>query len=280
MPNNNATTTQQQPQQPQQQPAVYIMVQQPQPSLARGQKSLDQEHFAKTFPPRLVRALSAAQIFIFVVCIITAIMGIIFEKYGPSDGAAGIWCGLFFGISGALGMLAAWKATSCSIISCMVLNIIGACFTVPVLVFSGISLGTSSYRYRPYGSNSNDNDSFNRAAIVVTAAAIQFCCALFQAVIALTVSVLACRATCCRTTRGEVYDHNAATVVYQNPDAANLAGNAATAAVPITAIPLMPHAGAAGSTNQDNPPKYEEAAVENKKNQGESENDGRYQRFD
>ncbi len=265
-------------------PAVVIMVQQPNPQSTR--RTADKEHFDKTLPPRIVRALSAAQVFIFLVCIVAAIMSIVFEKYGPSDGAAGIWCGFFFGISGALGLLVAWKATTCSIVACMVMNIIAACFTIPLIVWTGIALGQNSHRYhRCYGSFCDDPHRESRQSLLITVLGIQFCCAFCEAIIAISVAVMTCRATCCRSSTGSVSDTAMPTAVMYN------GGNGQTA-VPITAIPMMPAAAAAATampvtpnpvtTESDHPPKYEEAAAEATTGSEDAavENGSRYQRFD
>ena len=60
-----------------------------------------------------------------------------FARYGQ-----GIWCGVFFIITGGLGMAAANKPSDCSIITLMVLSIISAAMAVPHMVFDGI--GASS----------------------------------------------------------------------------------------------------------------------------------------
>ena len=71
--------------------------------------------------------------------------------YGYAAIAQGIWCGVFFIITGGLGMAAANKPSDCSIITLMVLSIISAVMAVPHMVFDefGASFpwGWVKYKY-------------------------------------------------------------------------------------------------------------------------------------
>ena len=66
------------------------------------------------------------------------------ERNGVADVGAGFWCPIFYGVAGVLGLLAAWKPTTCSVVSFMVLSIIASLFTIPLVTFSGIGFGQAN----------------------------------------------------------------------------------------------------------------------------------------
>ena len=103
-----------------------------------------------------------------------------FERYGPNDGGAGIWAGLFFGIAGGLGILAAWRPTNCrysaesnlnksnrndqecffsfsSIIAFMVMNIIAAIMSGPMIIMNSVAFGSKT-RARYWHNDDEDID--------------------------------------------------------------------------------------------------------------------------
>merc|ERR1719277_2523419 len=93
------------------------------------------DHFKKIFPKKTVMGMSIAMIIAGALSVILQIVLI----FGPhlSTIGQGIWCGVFFIITGGLGMAAANKPSDCSIITLMVLSIISAVMAVPHMVFDG-----------------------------------------------------------------------------------------------------------------------------------------------
>ena len=74
----------------------------------------DKEYFAKKFPSKTVKILSAVHILVFIIMIITPIIGIHGSKnFYFGNGHLTFWDPLIFGLAGALGLLAVWKPTKC-----------------------------------------------------------------------------------------------------------------------------------------------------------------------
>ena len=86
---------------------MFVVVQQ---ARSRGE---DKEHFAKMFPKMIVTVLSSVQIAIFLMSVCCSIAIIRHERYGPNNAAVGFWAPVFFGMAGAVGILAAWKPSQC-----------------------------------------------------------------------------------------------------------------------------------------------------------------------
>merc|ERR1712038_2129752 len=100
-------------------------------------------HILKLFPKRTILIFSIIQL----VCAgLAGILQLIvigidqgrYYTYFPAVVGTGIWTGFFFGISGGIGLVAANRPSSASIIAFMVMSIISAIFALPLLVFAGI----------------------------------------------------------------------------------------------------------------------------------------------
>ena len=61
------------------------------------------------------------------------VIGFFLSRYGTVG--QGIWCGVFFLLTGGLGVSAANKPSQCSVITVMVFSIISAVMAVPHMVF-------------------------------------------------------------------------------------------------------------------------------------------------
>merc|ERR1719394_905362 len=149
----------------------------------------------------------------------------------------GIWCGLFFIITGGLGMAAAIKPSDCSIITLMVFSITSAVLAVARMVFDALGASDASYPWRYHVGD-------------VWLYSFLFILGLAGAIISIVLSSYTCRAVCCRRS-------NAGSVIY------NPSGVAATAqTIPLGHLDLskavivtQPAASAAATSNQL-PPSY------------------------
>jgi hypothetical protein len=84
-------------------PSVYLLVQNP-------VVTSDEDHFKKTFPARTVNILAIIQIVSCFLSIISHIVVLCFVGpyyMGIELSFAGVWCGVFFGVSGFISCLAA-----------------------------------------------------------------------------------------------------------------------------------------------------------------------------
>ena len=157
------------------QPPVVIMV----PGAAPIKRK---RHYEKHFPKKTIMILSAIQIAMAFIAITTQIVAIVsHQRYysGTAPIGQGIWCGVFFGISGLVGILAGYKPSTCSILTSMILSIVAASFCVPFLIMSSIFVVVDRW------------EDLRMAMF-----AIQIVTSLVQAVVVIWSSVLACKATC------------------------------------------------------------------------------------
>merc|ERR1711962_172912 len=92
------------------------------------------ERITKLFPTRVVKILSIIQL----VCAVLAfVMQMIVISTGEGDHfGTGFWTGIFFGISGGIGVLISQRPSHCNIIAFMVMNIFSSLFCIPLLVFA------------------------------------------------------------------------------------------------------------------------------------------------
>ena len=96
------------------------------------------ERILKLFPTRVVKILSIIQL----VCAVLAPvlqMIVISNAHGFSAYiGTGFWTGIFFGISGGIGILVFQRPSHCNITAFMVMNIISSFFCIPLLTFAAI----------------------------------------------------------------------------------------------------------------------------------------------
>jgi len=205
----------------------------------------DKDHIEKLFPTKTMKVCSILQLICAGTAALTQVILFVVDqqRYGSiSDVGAGIWTGLFFGIAGGVGLIASQRPSHCSVIAFMVMSIISSLFAIPLIVISGIGLGTSHH------------------ALMVPLFSIQLLTALFQGIVAVTTAAFSCRVVCCgkRSSNG--------TVVFSNV----VPSQSEQVAVPLTVI-----AGATAApttslnVNNEKPPKYEEV-----------EDGDQYQRFE
>jgi len=168
LPNNVATQ--------QQQPMVVIV-----PAPVANTRTPDGDHFKKFFPKKAVMGMSVAMV---IAGALSAILQIplIFQPHIHIG--QGLWCGVFFIITGGLGIAAASKPSDCSIISLMVFSIMSAVMAVPRMVFDAIGADDG----RPWRYNVGD----------VWLYSFLFILGLAGAIISIVLSSCTCRAVCCR----------------------------------------------------------------------------------
>lgn len=211
----------------------------------------DKDHIEKLFPTKTMKVCSILQLICAGTAALTQVILFVVDqqRYGStSDVGAGIWTGLFFGIAGGVGLIASQRPSHCSVIAFMVMSIISSLFAIPLIVISGIGLGTSGY-----GLSTHEN-------LMVILFCVQLLTALFQGIVAVTTAAFSCRVVCCgkRSSNG--------TVVFSNV----VPSQSEQVAVPLTVI-----AGATAApttslnVNNEKPPKYEEV-----------EDGDQYQRFE
>merc|ERR1712170_89841 len=221
----------------------------------------EKEHILKLFPKRTILIFSIIQLVcaglagILQMCVIGIDQGR-YYTYFPAVVGTGIWTGFFFGISGGIGLVAANRPSTASIIAFMVMIIISAIFALPLLVFAGIGFGG--------GRRSND--------FSIVCYGVQIIVGLLQGVVAITASAFACRATCCGRK--------------QNPGAVVFSqitnGEQTFATIPLNQI-IQQSAQAAAPTvtpssnfaanEEEKPPAYDTAAAQ------QPEDGDKYQRF-
>lgn len=210
---NNVATQQQQP--------MVVIVQAP----VADTRTPDGDHFKKFFPKKAVLGMSIAMI---IAGALSAILQILVMLRSHSIGQ-GIWCGVFFIITGGLGVAAARKPSDCSIIALMVFSITSAVLAVPRMVFDAFG-AEWSYQVEAVGLYS-----------------FLFILGLAGAIISIVLSSYTCRAVCCRKS-------NAGSVIF-NP-------SATAQTIPLghldlsKAVIVTQPAAAAAATSHQLPPSY------------------------
>ena len=170
------------------------------------------ELYGKRFPKKFILPLSIIQLVMAVLAIITQAIGLYTDDYyGPGFQivGTGIWCGIFFALSGVFGAIASSKPSFGWIVTFMVFSIISASFSLPLLVLSSIGTVDQSYYYYFYPGDPT------RGYVV---SAIQIVISLVQAAAAIVSAGMTCRAVCCGS-KGK------SRVVYYNGSAGSNANN-------------------------------------------------------
>merc|ERR1711971_990425 len=62
------------------------------------------------------------------------------ESLGIAGFGAGLWTGLFFGVTGLIGLFASQKPSKCNLSAFLTLSIISALLCLPLIVFASIGL--------------------------------------------------------------------------------------------------------------------------------------------
>ena len=142
------------------------------------------KRYGKRFPKKFMLILSLIQLVMAVLAIITQAVGSSTRFPGVQFVGTGIWCGIFFALSGVFGAIASSKPSFGWIVTFMVFSIISASFCLPLLALSSIGTAiSSSYYYRG-----------NYLYHVVSA--IQIAISLIQAAAAIVSAGMTCRAVC------------------------------------------------------------------------------------
>merc|ERR1712038_1354783 len=229
--------------------AVFIAL----PSASNSESK--KEHIAKVFPKKVMLICGILQLSCAASVAITQMILLgISSRHGIAEVGHGLWCGLFFGIAGGIGLIAAHRPSYCLVIAFMVLSIIASLFSIPLIVLAGISVGEAKRRQ----GYSWGKDEPNVAIMIFGSMQLLF--GLAQAVIAITTSAFSCRTVCCgKRTR-------AGTVIFNPEHATSRARAGEFTAIPLNAIAMPPAvataAAAAQPTPDDNPPNYDDVTTE------------------
>jgi len=270
-------------------PPVIIMVQAPAPVKQRIA-------YEERFPKKFMITLSSIQLVMGALAIITQVIGLSVRYPDAHYVGTGIWCGIFFGLSGLFGIIASTKPAFSTIVTFMVMAVIASVFCIPLLIASSIFTAVTANSYYR-------NDGLKHAMF-----AIQIVISLVQAGAAIASSVMTCKAvcSCCRPMResGVVYytnngGSNATNTGLMNQPIVMPQQQPGYVTIPISQIQAAAASGGAmalptdtsipGSVNvaaESPPPKYETVANEEKfdnidlKDENEAGNGSKYQRFE
>ena len=109
------------------------------------------ESYGSLFPKKMMLTLSSIQCLMAVFGIVSQVVGMIStDSQSNSDIrhlGTGIWCGVIFGLSGALGIAASLRPNSPMIFGNMIFSIISAGFCLPLLIISAIGTANSRVEY-------------------------------------------------------------------------------------------------------------------------------------
>jgi len=225
----------------QQQQPVIVIVQAPVAGTS------DDDHFKKFFPKKAIKAMS-------ITMLVAGALSTIFQLIlmflpsgrGPrhhySAVGQGIWCGVFFLLTGGLGVSSANKPSQCSIITVMVFSILSACMAVPHMTLDGIFAGEIS-SWRSWRS------SLEYADLGICLYSFMFVLGITGGITSIVLSAYTCRATCCRRSK-------LGTVLY-NPAAAGAAGD--PQAIPLGNLDpskFIATQQTSGLASQQQPPSY------------------------
>jgi hypothetical protein len=180
-------------------PSVYLLVQNP-------VVTSDEDHFKKTFPARTVNILAIIQIVSCFLSIISHIVVLCFVGpyyMGIELSFAGVWCGVFFGVSGFIGCLAARHPSSGRIVGFMVMSVISSCFCLPLLILPAIGIVNSEDTRMIRSRFSHMRDLQYTHDWLLALNVIEIFLALITAIVTIISSAYSCRAVCCRKTKGQ-----------------------------------------------------------------------------
>ncbi|XP_070543455.1 uncharacterized protein [Ptychodera flava] len=139
------------------------------------------------FANRTITGLSLCQLLLGGIAVALGIVAIVI-KCVSSELGCGIWCGVFFMVSGLIGLISASKKTNGLIITFMVLSVVSASLFAPVLLSASVAMISQE----EYG---NDDYLYYDACLAVES--LLGLTAVAEAVIAIIASAFCCRAVCC-----------------------------------------------------------------------------------
>jgi hypothetical protein len=166
-------------------PSVYLLVQNP-------VVTSDEDHFKKTFPARTVNILAIIQIVSCFLSIISHIVVLCFVGpyyMGIELSFAGVWCGVFFGVSGFISCLAARHPSSRRIIGFMVMSVISSCFCLPLLILPAIGIVNVEHTRMTNSRNTRTDVGYtHKDEALLALNVIKIFLALITAIVAITLS--------------------------------------------------------------------------------------------
>ena len=271
-------------------PPVVVMA--PTPAPLGGTMS-----YAQRFPKKFMLTLSSIQLAMAILAIITQVMGLGFFVRGLGLGehfvGPGLWCGVFFALSGVFGSVASIKPSFGWIVTFMVFAIISAFLCLPLLFISSFGAFITGNCCRHCMASCRNTLAYPAFLILVVIS-------LIQASAAIKSARMTCRAVCCGPRRKSgaadrlFYTDGSSsamiTEVHQSPfmrptgpppPAPNIARmgchvQPVAASAGATALPTMSMPPSNAETNfsgNSPPPKYEDVA------QMENHNGDNYQQF-
>jgi len=175
------------PQNSGQQP-VIVVVQAP----PTNKQQCDEERYQKLLPKKTIMGMSVfmvvagiLSIIIQVAAIITGVTASYNQRVQFTEAfiGQGIWCGLFFVITGGLGFAVAKKPSKCKIIALMVFSILSAVMSYPHLYLDATAIAMSA--------------GYWLDLTLVALFSINAIFALAAGIISIVISGYTCRAVCC-----------------------------------------------------------------------------------
>jgi len=161
----------------------------PQPVYIIVEKSSNKKSANEAYHSKAAGIIGIIHIVCGLVAFGTAV-GLIFNRsFGLELIGCGIWCSVFFFISGGLSIASCRVKHSGFVISTLVMSIFSAIFSGILIIFSAIGLVI----FDCYASSYICNDLLNR-----TLYGLQLIAGVTELVISITSSCLSCKATCCR----------------------------------------------------------------------------------
>jgi hypothetical protein len=151
----------------------------------------DARHGPSSLPARTVNILAILQIVSSFLSIISPILFLFFVgAYGRIElSFAGIWCGVFFGISGFMGCLAARYPSSGRIVGFMVMSVISSCFCLPLLILPAIGIVNVEHTRMTNSRNTRTDVGYtHKDEALLALNVIKIFLALITAIVAITLS--------------------------------------------------------------------------------------------
>ena len=159
------------------------------------------------------------------------------EEYYYCEGmtciGTGIWTGVFFAISGGIGLAASQRPSYCMVTAFMVMSIISALFAIPLIVFAGIGTGSFSRHYTG----------------LRFVCGLQMLTGLAQGIVGIITAAFSCRVTC-------ISSHHHSNVAFTR--AVNQDFTSPISTLPTVSATLQNATGASEMGRLSSPPAYEE----------------------
>ena len=168
--------------------------------------------YSKIFPKNIVFGLGGIQLIIAVIVITSQILTISWHYDPIAFVVTGIWCGVFFGLSGCFALWAGFRPSLRSIRTCMVFSIIAGCLCIPLIVIDSISMQDDAAPFGHYLWPCRGRREYYDTDMAVYSST-QVVIGLAQACIAIGCATMAGKVACCKQKEAETIDYS--------PDAAS-----------------------------------------------------------